>query len=533
MCSNPSMPVIPTPLRVTPGEGALRLGPELTVGYQDSALGPVAEWFCADIERRTAIRSQAMPGDFGTVTVGLGGAAEFRGHPRTLGISPTRRPANEGYVLTIGVGGVAIRATEPEGAARALTSLLQLVAATPPDAGGLITLPGQVVLDAPRFAWRGLSLDVARRFFPPARIRQVIDLMALYKLNVLHLHLTDDEAWRIEPGRLAGAREPDGSFYTNRELGELVRYAAERFVAIVPEVDSPGHASAFMDLRPELLSGRNQVDYQRAGGVWHRSAWLDPELPGSVDAIRQVFAELADICPCPFVHVGADEAWQMPADAYRGYVRRLLAVVRDLGKLPVGWQELARTGLDLVEAIQCWMSPASFEPPGTAGLPPETMAMIAANVAPAHADIEQALRRQVPVIMSSSANCFLDVPYAEESAAPAQASRRERVGLGDYRPLTLRESFGWEPVAALGTAARPEDVGGIEAAMWCETVRDFDDLTFALLPRLAGVAEKAWGGTASWAQHRAALGGHGRLWDQDRLTFFRARSVSWLRAQRL
>lgn len=528
------MPVIPAPVRVVPGDGVLRLGPEITVGYRDPALAVVTERFCSDLERRTGIRSQAMPRGSGVVVVGLGEVPEPGARSVPLGIHPMRRPSDESYALTIGVGGVLVRASEPEGAARALTTLLQLAASTPPDAVGLITLSARDVLDAPRFAWRGLSLDVARRFFPPARVRQVIDLLALYKLNVLHLHLTDDEAWRIEPGRMAGAgaREPDGSFFTNRELGELVRYAAERFVTVVPEVDSPGHAAAFMELHPELRSDRNQVEYQRADGAWHRSAWLDPALPGSIDAIRDVFAELADICPCPFVHVGGDEAWRMPGDAYRDYVRRLLAVVLDLGKLPVGWQELARADPGRVAAIQYWMSPASFESPGDARLPPETADMVAANAARTHADIEEALRRQVPVIMSPSANCYLDVPYAEESAEPAQAERRERVGLRNYRPLTLRESFDWDPVTALGAQARLRDIAGVEAAMWCETVRDFDDLTFALLPRLAGVAEKAWGGAASWAQHRAALGRHGRLWDQDGLTFFHAPSVGWLRGLR-
>jgi hexosaminidase len=384
------------------------------------------------------------------------------------------------------------------------------------------------VQDAPRFAWRGLSLDVVRRFFPPARIRQVIDLLALYKLNVLHLHLTDDEAWRIEPGRPAGAREPDGTFYTGGELRDLVRYAAGRFVTIVPEVDSPGHAAALMKLRPELRTARNQVTYQRARGDQHHSAWLDPELPGTIGTIADVFAELAQVCPCPFVHVGGDEAWRMPEDAYQDYARRLLAAVRDLGKRPVGWQELSRAGADGIAAIQYWMSPASFEFPGEAELPPETAAMVAANAARTRADIEQALRRHVPVIMSPCANCYLDVPYAEESADPAQAERRARVGLRNYRPLTLAESFAWEPVAALGPAARPQDVAGVEAAMWCETVRDFDDLTFALLPRLPGVAEKAWGAApTTWPDHRQALARHARLWTQDALTFFRASPVPW------
>jgi hexosaminidase len=208
-------------------------------------------------------------------------------------------------------------------------------------------------------------------------------------------------------------------------------------------------------------------------------------------------------------------------------VRRLLAVLTDLGQRPVGWQELVRAGADGITAIQYWMSPASFDTLRDAGMPPETAAMVAANAARTCADIEQALRRQVMVIMSPSANCYLDVPYAEESADPGQAARRNRVGLRHYRPLTLRESFGWEPVAALGPEARARDVAGVEAAMWCETVRDFGDLTFALLPRLAGVAEKAWGSAASWPDHRDALARHARLWDQDALTFFRAQSVSW------
>jgi hexosaminidase len=519
------MPVIPAPLRVTPGSGALRLGPELTVGYHDPALAAVTERFCADLERRTGIRSRAAPGGPGTVAVIIGDAAPELAAPS--GLHPATRPQDERYALAIGPCGAEVRATEPAGAARALTSLLQLAAATPPDADGLVTLAAVQMLDAPRFAWRGLSLDVARTFFPPARIRQVIDLLALYKLNVLHLHLTDDEAWRIEPGRPASAREPDGTFYTGSELRDLVGYAAERFVTVVPEVDSPGHSAAFTELRPELRSGRNQVSYQRAGGGWHRSAWLDPELPGTLDAITDVFAELAVLCPGPFVHVGGDEAWRMPDDAYRDYVRRLLAVLTDLGQRPVGWQELVRAGADGITAIQYWMSPASFDTLRDAGMPPETAAMVAANAARTCADIEQALRRQVMVIMSPSANCYLDVPYAEESADPGQAARRNRVGLRHYRPLTLRESFGWEPVAALGPEARARDVAGVEAAMWCETVRDFGDLTFALLPRLAGVAEKAWGSAASWPDHRDALARHARLWDQDALTFFRAQSVSW------
>jgi len=506
----------------------LRLGQEITVSCGDTALAAVTEWFCSDLKRRTGIRARVTPGDGpGTVSVGSGGDPELAGLAPPLGIYPADRPGDESYALTVDGDGVLIRAREPVGAGRALTSLLQLVATTPRDADGLITLAARRVLDAPRFAWRGLSLDVARRFFPPAQIRRIVDLLALYKLNVLHLHLTDDEAWRIEAGRPAAVREPDGTFYTGSELRDLVRYAAERFVAVVPEIDSPGHAAALVELRPELRSGRNLVSYKRRSGILHRSAWLDPELPGTMDVMSEAFAELAQIFPGPFVHVGGDEAWGMPEDAYHEYARKLLPAVRDLAKRPIGWQELVRADADAVQAIQYWMSPASFQAFVESEPHSEVAAMVADNVARTQADVERALRHGVKVLMSPVAHCYLDVPYAEPSADPAQTHRRERVGLRNYRPLTLRESFAWEPVAALGAEARAQDVAGVEAAMWCETVRDFDDLTFALLPRLPGIAEKAWGMAASWTDHSDALSAHGRVWQQDGLTFFHAPSVGW------
>jgi hexosaminidase len=149
---------------------------------------------------------------------------------------------------------------------------------------------------------------------------------------------------------------------------------------------------------------------------------------------------------------------------------------------------------------------------------------VTANFRRARTDLEQALAHGVPVIVSPQAHCYFDVPYAEAPADPAQQERRDRVGLRSYARKTLADTFDWDPVAVLGPAARPDHVAGIEAALWCETVRDVDDLTFLLLPRLAGTAEKAWGaaGAVRWPEHRDALARHERLWAQDGLTFFSA-----------
>ncbi len=245
--------------------------------------------------------------------------------------------------------------------------------------------------------------------------------------------------------------------------------------------------------------------------------------------LDEVLGGLAGLFPGPFVHIGGDEPFGMPGDAYTAYVGRLKAAVRGVGKRTIGWQETIRAGADPGDLIQYWISAPSPDSGAEKSLPPEAAAAVTANNARSRADIEQALSHGVPVIASPMSHCYLDVPYADEPADPAQEERRRRVGLRFYPAKTLAASFGWEPAAALGTRAGPGSVAGVEAAVWCETVRDFDDLTFLLLPRLAGVAEKAWGaaGATAWQEHRAALARHGRLWERDGLTFFRAATVDW------
>ena len=180
---------------------------------------------------------------------------DLAGLPATAGLSPGGGdPAGERHSLVIEEGQVVVRAAEPAGVARGLTTLLQLVATAPSASSGEtgtdeIRVPAARILDAPRYAWRGLSLDVARTFFSVEEIRRVIDLLELYKFNVLHLHLTDDQAWPLALGRPAAGPEPGAPFYRDEDLRDLVGYATDRFVTIVPEIDTPGHTSALLRLR--------------------------------------------------------------------------------------------------------------------------------------------------------------------------------------------------------------------------------------------------------------------------------------------
>jgi hexosaminidase len=502
-----SHPVIPAPAQfeVADGQFTLRSGTQLA--YLAPELAPIAERCCEEISRRTGLRiapraSDPAPGD-PSIQIELAAGNEL---PPPQGLEPGGgRPQDERYELTVTTGRVLVRAAEPVGVARALTTLTQLLAASPG------RIPGATITDAPGYAWRGLSLDLARTFITPAEIRRVIDLLALYKLNVLHLHLTDDQAWRLP----FGTQEPDDAFYPTEDLRALIDYAADRFVTVVPEVDMPGHVSAFLRMHPELSTGRNEGDH---------ATWLDPALPATFPLAAGVLADVAEIFPSPYLHLGADEPWGMPRDLYVEFVRRARRYVRDLGKRPLAWQESARAGLGPQDIVQYWLSGIALAP----SLPAEVRARQDADLALARRDVETAIKARVPVIVSPQSHCYLDVPYAEPSADPAQADRQGRVGNRFYAPMTVADSFDWDPAEALGAAGAAQ-VAGVEAAIWAETIGTFEDLTFLLLPRLPGVAHKAWSAPhpAPWADHRNRLARHGRLWAQDDLEYFRTSEVDW------
>jgi hexosaminidase len=445
--------------------------------------------------------------------------------PTPMGLSPGGGdPPDERHLLTIDEHQVVVRAAELTGIMRGLTTLLQLLSSAPSDNPREISLPGARILDAPRYAWRGLSLDLARTFFTIDEVRRVIDLLALYKLNVLHLHLTDEQSWRLPTGRSAEISKSDATSYSCEDLHGLAVYAEDRFVTVVPEVDTPGHVSALVRMRPELNTGRNLVDLELMPGHTHHTAWLDPELPATFEVIAQVLAGAARIFPCPYIHIGADEPRGMPHDLYTSYVQRIRGLARSLGKRPLGWQESARAGLGPDDVIQYWLSDIAL----AQSLPLAIRLQKEADAAMSRRDVEMAVAASVPVIVSPMSHCYLDVPYAEPSADPGQAERQRRVGLQHYSPKTVAESFDWEPTEALGPG-RAAHVAGVEAAIWAETISGFDDLCFLLLPRLAGVAHKAWSSpqVATWTDHRDRLARHGRLWAQDGLAYFRSSTVDW------
>ncbi|TYB53508.1 family 20 glycosylhydrolase [Nonomuraea sp. PA05] len=409
----------------------------------------------------------------------------------------------EEYELVVTEEGATVTAGTAEGLFRGATTFAQLV--TPGR-----TVPCVRVSDGPALAWRGLSLDVARHFFTVEQVKKVIDLLALYKFNVLHLHLTDSQAWRLEIAawpRLIGREH-----YTRDDYREIVAYAADRFVTVVPEIDMPGHVLAAVQAYPEL-GGQDEPAHPLI-------PFLDPRAEVVWRFVADVLGEVAALTPGPYLHIGGDEAFGMPEELYAAFVSRALALARKTGKRVVGWQEVSRSGaLTAADLAQCWVGDGdAFDAEAARKTaPPRYHALVdiaARAFEQAPHDVPAAVAAGAAVLASPSRVLYLDRRYAEPSVLAEQNERRERVGFASYRPMTSREYFAWQPgeLVEIPDGAR---LAGVEAAVWCETVKSFDDLAFLLLPRLAGVAEKAWTERATaWEDFRERVAGHVSWWER-------------------
>jgi hexosaminidase len=218
----------------------------------------------------------------------------------------------------------------------------------------------------------------------------------------------------------------------------------------------------------------------------------------------------------------------MPEALYLEFVRRMRPYVLALGKRTIGFQESVRAISDPSHVIQYWMHvPSAPVHRSSAYLAPE----VSGDGLKAKSDIARAVQSGAPIIVSPQTNAYFDVPYAEPSADRAQEVIRHRLGLRAHAPRTVAESFDWEPSTLVGLEGAR--VSGVGAAIWCETIKSFNDLTFMLLPRLPGTAQKGWSeaGRPGWGDHSAALSAHSRLWEQDGLTYFRSSTVDWMRTR--
>ncbi|WP_433435311.1 beta-N-acetylhexosaminidase [Nonomuraea sp. CA-141351] len=408
----------------------------------------------------------------------------------------------EAYRLTTGSRGVEIVAGGRAGAFYAAQSLHQLL----PDAsyrfstGASWLVPGVRIEDAPRFAWRGLHLDVARHFFPKREILRLIDLMAMHKLNRLHLHLVDDQGWRVESRAYPLLHEvsshrprtatnfwrepetydgvPHGGYYTLDDLAEIGAYARARCVTIVPEIDVPGHASAILAAYPALGATGEPYDVLDRWGI--SSAILSP-LPPVVEFLTTIFDELIGaLGETPYVHIGGDEVvldhWTESAEiaAYRDslglasandlqawFLRRLADELAERGARAVVWDEAFVSGrLREDTVVMPWRGMGVGRRAAAAGHD-----VVATPVFPLYFD------------------------YAEASSAD------EPMAIGDA--ITVSDVAAFDPAPASWTDQERARVLGVQAQLWTERVPDARTVDYRLWPRACALAEVAWAGSPS------------------------------------
>jgi hexosaminidase len=413
------------------------------------------------------------------------------------------RLGDEGYRLEVTAEAATLRANRPAGLFMGVQTLRQLLPAaiervTPQP--GPWRIPGVRIVDHPRFAWRGAALDVARHFFTVDEVKRYVDLIALYKLNVLHLHLTDDQGWRIAVRswpRLAthgGGTEVGGGpggHYTQEQYAEIVAYARDRHVTIVPEVDVPGHTNAALASYAELNCDGHAPERYTGTEVGFSS--LCVEEPVTYRFLDQVLGELAALTPGPYLHIGGDEVKTLGDEQYAAFVERVQRIVQAHGKRAIGWQEITKARLLPTTVAQYWDHRAA-------------------------GDAVRATRQGTKLVLSPAPMTYLDMKYDEGT----------RLGLDWAGHVEVRDAYEWDPATLLdGVGA--DDVLGVETQLWSETLRSVEDVELMTFPRLPAVAEVGWSPAAArrWDDHRRRLAAQGPRWSAMAVRYHRSPQVPW------
>ncbi|MFC9694168.1 family 20 glycosylhydrolase [Kribbella sp. NPDC056951] len=534
--------MIPSPTSAIPGEGTFSLAPDnpittgspqrtaITIGSPE--LTAVATQFLGDtrldsphLQLFSAGASSADAASAVRLTLSSAGLDVV---PAVAGVRADGVEVDERYGLEVSPEGIHVWGATEEGVFRGLTTLRQLIAVHGTD------IPCQRIIDGPRFAWRGLSFDVVRTFHPPETVRRVIDMCALYKLNVLHLHLTDDQGWRFEVaarpelikfGSLGAMADRPGGYYTPLELAELNRYAEERFVTLVPEIDFPGHTGAVSRAYPDLTTELPGIPLPNGGHLEFHS--LDPADPEVWTFVEDVADALIPQFPrSAYLHIGGDEAWGMSDEAHAAFVRRAADLVRAKGKQVVGWQETARANTAQSDLTQYWLDIQDID---AISARPDIPEFLIEHLAKARHDVPKALERGSKLLVSATTYLYFDRPHAAPSNDPAQEETRARVGLRAYQPASIQDGIAWDPVDNTPGVTSDDQLAGIEAAVWCETVTSRDDLEFLLLPRLPGAAERAWSHTTptDWPTYAAHLAAQSPTWNHRGWTYFKSSEIDW------
>ncbi|MET1055716.1 MAG: family 20 glycosylhydrolase [Pedobacter sp.] len=479
--------LIPEPVSLTEqiGEFSLDNTVYLELKAKNKQLQQSLKWFSAKIQRATGIDVSKTKGTKKITVV--------------LNTENDGEIGNEGYRLKVSPEQITLTANTAAGAFYGLQTIIQLlpsaIEARQQKTAVSWTIPSVEVTDYPRFGWRGLMLDVSRHFFTKEEVKGFIDEMVKYKYNTFHWHLTDDQGWRIEikslpeltkkgaysvkrTGRwgtflpaLANEEATYGGFYTQEDIKEVVKYAQDRYVTILPEIDVPGHSLAMISTYPSLSSTKKQYSVNSG---WRTDPQddnsLDPSNENVYKTLDKVFTEVAKLFPNPYIHIGGDEAykgyWEKNPDCQKlmakeglkdveelqsYFIKRLEKILESKGKKLIGWDEILQGGLAQSATVMSWRG--------------------------MNGGIEAA-KMNHPVVMTPWDYVYLDLYQGDPLAEP-----------DTYGLCRLSDSYNYEPVPA---GIDEKLILGGQGNLWTESVPTYRHMEYMVWPRSIALSEVYW-----------------------------------------
>ncbi|MFD8499802.1 family 20 glycosylhydrolase [Amycolatopsis sp. NPDC059657] len=493
----PLQSIVPVPVSVQAAAGVTFPLVASTKIYTQAGSAPakeVGDYLAAILRKSTGY---ALPvADAPATPAADGITLLLNGAPASVG--------QQGYQLVSTATTVVLRAITTDGLFGGVQTLRQLLPGKIESATvqtGPWTIPGATILDYPRFAYRGAMLDVARHFHPVASVKRYIDQLAQYKINNLHLHLADDQGWRIQIDswpRLAtygGSTQVGGGaggYYTKAQYSDIVAYATSRHITIIPEIDMPGHTNAAQASYAELNCNGVAPPLRTDIEVGYSSLCIPKDI--TYTFVSDVIREISALTPGPYFHIGGDEAAATPPADYLTFINKILPIVAANGKQAIGWHDIAKATLPANATPQFWGTTTS------------------------DSGVSNAVSRGSKVILSPANKAYLDMKYNASSP----------IGLSWAGYVEVQDAYNWNPGAYLSGVGESA-VRGVESPLWTETVKNSADIEYLAFPRLSAHAELGWSpwSTHDWNTFKVRLGAQAPRWKAQAINFYASGQVPW------
>ncbi|PIF00237.1 MAG: beta-N-acetylhexosaminidase [Maribacter sp.] len=408
--------------------------------------------------------------------------------------------APEAYDLYITQDSIILNSNTAEGAFRGIQTLRQVIPEQSNDTLAeqpIWPIPSGKIIDNPTFGFRGSMLDVARHFFSVSDVKKYIDILAYYKINVLHLHLTDDQGWRIEIKswpkltEVGGSTEvggESGGFYTQEDYKEIVAYAKKRHITIIPEVDMPGHTNAASVAYPFLNgNGKTPKPYE---GTNVGFSTFDTRKDTVYAFIDDVIREISAITPGPYFHIGGDESHVTKENDYIYFVEKVSKIIQKYNKQMIGWDEIASADVGPNSISQYWSNGDNAK---------------------------KAVKRGMKLILSPAKKTYLDMQYDTLS----------EYGLHWAAYIPVDSAYVWTPEEYEGIPM--ENILGVEAPLWSETISDINGLEYLAFPRMIGYSELSWSSKENrdWEDYKVRLANQASYLERMNVKYYASPLIDW------